>query len=170
VSPPDLHAASELWHAFGVTEQQVFLGPRLAQAGDPGIEAFLHAWWAFKPPRDFQGYMRAYLERDALLQAWVLFFERYPIVVMPSSTERPLPAGIDVQGPEGTRRMIDALYFQLALPVLGLPGLAVPVGMDGDLPMGVQLVAARWREDLLFDAGEAIEAFEGVRLPIDPVG
>jgi amidase len=45
----------------------------------------------------------------------------------------------------------------------------VPVGMDGDLPMGVQLVAARWREDRLFDAGEVIEAREGVRGPIDPV-
>jgi amidase len=87
---------------------------------------------------------------------------------MPASVERPVPAGIDVQGLEGARRMIDAIYFQLMLPTLGLPGLAVPIGMDGDLPMGVQLFAARWREDLLLDAGEVIEAHEGVRRPIDP--
>jgi amidase len=168
VAPPDLHAASALWHAIGVTEQQAFLGPRLEQSGDPGIASFLSAWWSLHPPRDFAGYMHAFAERDALLQRWLLFLEQYPIVVMPASTEAPLPAGIDVQGPEGTRRMLDALWFQLTLPVLGLPGLAVPVGTDHGLPMGVQLTAARWREDLLFDAGAVIEAHEGARTPIDP--
>jgi amidase len=168
VSPPDLDAVSGLWHAFGTTEQQVFLGPRLEQSGDPGIAEFLGNWWKLRPPRDFTGYMKAYVERDALLQAWQLFFEDFPLVVMPSSTERPIPAGIDVQGMAGAKRMLDAIYFQLTLPVLGLPGLAVPVGMDGDLPMGVQLVGARWREDLLFEAGEVIEAHEGMRRPIDP--
>jgi len=168
VDPPELAATSRLWHAFGTTEQQAFLGPRIAQSGDPGIATFLSNWWALEPPRDHAGYMRAYIERDALLARWLAFLERYPIVVMPSSTERPVPAGIDVQGREGARRMLDAIWFQLTLPVLGLPGLAVPVGMDGDLPMGVQLVASRWREDLLLDAGEVIEAHEGPRAPIDP--
>jgi Asp-tRNA(Asn)/Glu-tRNA(Gln) amidotransferase A subunit family amidase len=50
--------------------------------------------------------------------------------------------------------MLEALYYQLTLPVIGQPGLAVPVGMDDELPMGVQLVAARWREDLLLQAAE----------------
>lgn len=168
VAPPDLHAASALWHAIGVTEQQVFLGPKLEQSGDPGIASFLSAWWSLHPPRDFAGYMRAFAERDALLQRWLLFLEHHPIVVMPASTEAPLPAGIDVQGLAGTRRMLDALWFQLTLPVLGLPGLAVPVGTDRGLPMGVQLTASRWREDLLFDAGAVIEAHEGARTPIDP--
>jgi amidase len=168
VSPPDLHAVSELWHGIGTTEQFALLGPMLAQAGDPGIVAFMENWWSLKPPRDMAGYMRAFIERDALLHRWTLFLEEYPIVIMPSSTERPVPAGIDVEGIDGARRMIDAIYFQLTLPVLGLPGLAVPVGMDGDLPMGVQLAGARWREDLLFDAGAVIEAHEGARRPIDP--
>jgi amidase len=168
VMPPDLHAVSELWHAIGTTEQAALLGPRLAEAGDPGIVTFMEAWWSMKPPRDLAGYMHAFIERDALLHRWTLFLEDYPIIVMPSSTERPVPAGIDVAGVDGARRMIDAIYFQLTLPVLGLPGLAVPVGMDGDLPMGVQLAGPRWREDLLLEAGAVIEAHEGVRQPIDP--
>lgn len=168
ISPPDLHAVSELWHAIGTTEQQHFLGPKLEQSGDPGIARFLSAWWALRPPRDLAGYMQAFVERDQLLARWQMFLEDYPIVVMPSSVERPVPAGIDVQGPEGARRMIEAIYFQLTLPALGLPGLAVPIGMDGDLPMGVQLAAARWREDLLLEAAEVIEAHQGPMRPIDP--
>ena len=38
------------------------------------------------------------------------------------------------------------------------------------LPMGVQLTAARYREDLLLDAAEVLEAHEGTRTPIDPIG
>ena len=47
---------------------------------------------------------------------------------------------------------------QFAVPVLGLPALSVPTGLAGALPMGVQLIGPRFREDLLFDAAEVIEA------------
>jgi amidase len=138
VSPPDLHAVSELWHGIGTTEQAHLLAPRLQGSGDPSISTFLEYWWQLRKPRDMAGYMSAFIERDTLL--------------------------------DGCRRMLDALYFQLTLPVLGLPGLAVPVGMAQGLPMGVQLTAARYREDLLLDAAEVLEAHEGPRTPIDPIG
>jgi len=47
--------------------------------------------------------------------------------------------------------------------------LAVPVGNHGRLRPGVQILARRFREDLCLDAGEVIEAAEGVVMPIDPV-
>ena len=55
----------------------------------------------------------------------------------------------------------------LIAPLLGLPGLAVPVGSHGKLRTGVQIMAMRNREDLCLDAGEVIEAAEGVVKPID---
>jgi len=58
----------------------------------------------------------------------------------------------------------------MALPVLGLPGLAVATGVSDGIPVGVTVVAPRFREDLCFAAGEAIEARAGMvaRLPVDP--
>ena len=47
--------------------------------------------------------------------------------------------------------------------------MAVPVGNHGRLRPGVQILARRFREDLCLDAGEVIEAAEGVVMPIDPV-
>jgi amidase len=47
--------------------------------------------------------------------------------------------------------------------------LAVPVGNHGRLRPGVQILAPRFREDLCLDAGEVIEAAEGVVTPIDPL-
>jgi amidase len=52
--------------------------------------------------------------------------------------------------------------------VPGLPGLSVPTGMAGAVPMGVQLTAPLFREDLLFDAAEVIEAHCPAMTPIDP--
>jgi amidase len=87
---------------------------------------------------------------------------------MPACAEVALPTNLDAQGMDGAARVIEAIRFQLMLPVLGLPGLAVPVGMHEGLPLGVQIVSRRFREDLCLDAGSIIEAHEGPRAPIDP--
>ena len=57
----------------------------------------------------------------------------------------------------------------MAVPVLGLPAMAVPIGLADGLPMGVQLIAARFREDVCLEGAEAIEARAGAITPIDPV-
>ncbi len=54
--------------------------------------------------------------------------------------------------------------------LLGLPSVAVPTGVVDGLPSGVQVVAARWREDLALDAAEAIEAAWPMPTPVDPRG
>ena len=61
-----------------------------------------------------------------------------------------------------------AARYLFPCPVLGLPGLSVPLGSQDGLPLGVQIIAARYREDLCLNAGEVIEAHEGLRRPIDP--
>jgi amidase len=46
--------------------------------------------------------------------------------------------------------------------------LAVPIGQHNGQPQGVQIYGPKFREDICLDAGEVIEAHEGVRSPIDP--
>ena len=96
--------------------------------------------------------------------------ETYPVIIMPACAEIALPVGIDVEDVAGAARTLDALRFQLVLPVLGLPGLAVPTTPVNGLPMGVQVVSRRFREDICLDAGEIIEAHLGQQTPIDPRG
>ena len=52
---------------------------------------------------------------------------------------------------------------------MGLPGLVVSTGMNGTVPIGVQLIASRYREDLLLDVGEEIAKRGAPPSPIDPV-
>jgi amidase len=51
---------------------------------------------------------------------------------------------------------------------MGLPGLVVTTGLVGRVPVGVQLLAGRYREDLLLEAGAAIEAAGVPKTPVEP--
>ena len=55
-----------------------------------------------------------------------------------------------------------------ATPTLGLPALAVSTGHVGQTPVGLQIVANRYREDLCLCAGDAVEARGTPPAPIDP--
>ena len=168
VVPPHLARVAELWHPIGLSDLNLSLRPLLRDAGDPGIERFINAWWELKGGADLPTYLASLAERDTLLRAWTLFMETYPVIVMPSCSEVALPVNIDIQDTAGAARMLDALRFQLVLPVLGLPGLAVPTAPVDGLPMGVQVVSRRYREDVCLDAGEIIEAHVGPCTPVDP--
>jgi amidase len=63
-----------------------------------------------------------------------------------------------------------AMRMVVPINVLGLPSCAVPVGCDDGLPQGVQLIGARFREDLLLDAAQAVEDRAPVLTPIQPRG
>jgi amidase len=89
---------------------------------------------------------------------------------MPVSGELPFPDQLDLRDAESWARVWRAQMPMIGTPFMGLPGLTVSTGMVGQTPVGVQLVAARYREDILLAAGEAIEAGGVPTSPVDPVG
>lgn len=90
---------------------------------------------------------------DELLEA----VERYDVLIAPSTpcTAPEIAAGtIEIDGKKVSARANLGLYTQ-ALSLAGVPVLSVPMKRDG-LPIGVQLVAARGREDVLFQAAQQL--------------
>jgi Asp-tRNA(Asn)/Glu-tRNA(Gln) amidotransferase A subunit family amidase len=111
---------------------------------------------------------RALVQRATVTRQWQLFLNRCAVLLIPVSAELPFPDGLDLQGDAAFQRVWDAQFLLRATPPLGLPILAVSTGLVGQSPVGVQIVAGRYREDLCLLAGEAIEARGTPPAPIDP--
>src|SRR5499426_1080128 len=97
-----------------------------------------------------------------------MFLERYAVLLIPVSGELPFPDHLDRKDDASFARVWHAQLAQIAIPFLGLPGLTVSTGLIGKVPVGVQVVSGRYREDLCLLAGEAIEAGGTPPSPIDP--
>ena len=107
--------------------------------------------------------------RLGIARAWQLFLaERYPVVLLPVSGELPFEIDLDLQGEAAYERVWKAQLTMIALPLTGLPALTVSTSLAGRTPVGVQIVAGRFREDLCLAAGAAIEAGGTPVAPIDP--
>ena len=117
---------------------------------------------------DINDLLDAVQRRAGLVREWMTFFEDYPVLLCPVSGELPFPNNLDVESDEAFRRCFEAQILQIGLPFMGLPGLTVTTGEAAGAPVGVQLVAGRYREDVLIAAGQDIEAACPPVLPVDP--
>ena len=167
VHAPDFHEAAMLWNRIAGTDVLTALAPNVTKYADETAKISLAGWQSVAPPQDLAGYIQALADRDWLIRRWLNFLAEYPIILMPSSCALPHLASADASI-AGKQNVMATNPQQIAIPLLGLPSLQVPVGHEGKLRLGVQLVAARFREDLILEAGEVIEAAEGPILPVDP--
>jgi len=168
VEPPSLAEAHELWNLIANDEARQFMWPAVQQHGDEGVRRSFGQMLADSPVLSHTDHLRAFAKRSTLIRQWQVFMQRYPLVLGPVSGEPPFPWGWDVDSVESMARVLRAQESQFAVPVLGLPAVSVPTGLAGGLPMGVQLIAPRFREDLVLDAAEVIESRCPPMTPIDP--
>jgi amidase len=157
VEPPDMGYVAVLWARIAMDDVIRALEPAIAEHGEPGIQKAIGFWRQGFPPAGPQAVLDALIERDRILRLWQLFLEDYPLVLMPSSGEPAFPQDLDIASFAAYQRIWAAQLPQLLVPVLGLPGVAVPTGLHDGVPIGVQLVGQRYREDVCLDAAEIIE-------------
>jgi amidase len=168
--PPGFAEAAHDWDAFAHGETGRFMAEIFARFADAGAQDTYRYMLAHCPPTDLEGYMRLAARRTTRQRAWAVFQQAVPLVLCPCSAEPPFPQGLDVTGQQGFDAVYRAQQVLLATPLLGLPSVAVPTGLADGLPMGVQVIAPRWREDLALDAAEVIEAACPMPTPVDPRG
>jgi amidase len=162
--PADLQ--TKLWLGDGY-EAQLEMAEREA---DPGALACLRGNRAKVASFDGAALSKALTRRATLTRQWLEFFESYAVLLIPVSGELPFPDQLDRKDDASFARVWHAQLPQIAIPFMGLPGLTVSTGLVGRIPVGVQLVSGRYREDLCLLAGEAIEAGGVPPSPIDPAG
>lgn len=165
---PLIRDAAEVQERLWLGDGYDALVDAVKRDGDPGARAVVEGVRATVAAMPADAVKTSLVRRTTLTRHWRLFLEHHPVLLLPVSGELPFPDGLDMQGEAGFRRVWDAQLTLRALPAMGLPGLVVSTGMVGSAPVGVQIVAGHFREDLCLLAGEAIEARGTPPSPIDP--
>jgi amidase len=170
IEPPDVEGVAATWATICINEMRHVTQPWIRKYGGAAINRSLDLTLAAVPDVGLDGYMEALALRAKHIRDWTLFMERYPLVVGPVSTEPPFEIGFDTTSAERHAEVTRAQRLLVAVNLLGFPAVSVPTGVAGGLPLGVQVIGARYREDLCLDAAEAIEAQRPLPTPIDPLG
>ena len=105
-------------------------------------------------------YVRAQRFRRAFQERLRQVFATVDILVAPTTPMAAPPIGQQtwlINGEEVPLRPNIGIYTQ-PISFIGLPVVAVPVHQEGAMPLGVQLIAPAWREDLALQAAAFLEA------------
>lgn len=169
-APPRFAEAADLWMTILGNELRTPAMRGALALCDEGLRRSQELTMAWAPEMSDRQMLEAFGTRTALQRAWTLFFERYPLLVLPTAWRLPFPVAptaYDTRGPEEARAILRAHRPCTATAFLGVPAISVPV-VRAPCPIGVQLVGARFRDGLCLAAGEALEARIGPLRPIDP--
>jgi amidase len=162
-SPPDLELVTEVWMgvlAFGIASMQPMLAPVMSEGAMNLIQQLLD--------QPMQAPEALLVERHRLIREWSAFFVDHPVVIGPTWTDVQFEHDADFDPDVGMGVTVDRLRFITPGNLLGIPSCAVPTGVQDGLPVGVQIYADLWRDDLCLDVGQIIENALGIITPIDP--
>jgi amidase len=159
---PDIVEPFELWFDLIATEIRELQADHYRTIASADLNRVIQGYLDLSRSHDLRGFMLASAERTTHMRAWSLFLQEHPLVLTPLSLRPSHAPDFDLEGLDAFGDLLRSFVFQLGLNTLALPCAVVPTGLHDDRPIGVQLVASRYREDLALAAAEAIESRAGV--------
>jgi len=112
---------------------------------------------------------RAQRVRRRYAEAVATLMQDFDLLLAPATPCSATPIGTEWLELDGRRQPLRPSFGALTQPIscIGLPVCAVPVwGAHATLPVGVQLIAAPWREDLALRAAAALESAGVTQAPV----
>ncbi|WP_418606731.1 amidase family protein [Georgenia sp. SUBG003] len=168
VEPPGIEdAANALLVMLSTPGTRIGYQQLMAPLAPAPVRRFMADFFEAAGTPDAVAAEQAFMTRDAVLRRWGDFQETRPLILAPVATEPPGLAGTDLDDGQ-VAETIRTMRMTMAVNALGLPAVALPVGVENGLPQAVQVIGPRYREDLCLDAAAAIEDRLGVLTPIDP--
>jgi len=165
--PEGLEKARELWWKFFGIAGGMLLGPMVRGHEDelsPILKEF-NSWVAAEKPHTAQTLLDTWIERDLVRMQIFEQMEKFPILLCPIASIPAFRHGERSWRIEGKRvEYLDAWSYCEWFNLLGMPGASVPVGQSAEgLPIGVQIVARPWQEELVLTIAEGVEKNCGPR-------
>jgi Asp-tRNA(Asn)/Glu-tRNA(Gln) amidotransferase A subunit family amidase len=159
--PERLEQARDLWWKFFGIAGGMLLGPMIRDRDaelSPILKQF-SSWVAAHPSHTADSLLDSWIMRDALRIDIFSQMRDHPVLLCPVTS---IPAfrhgerswSIDEQ----TVSYLDAWSYCAWFNLLGMPAAVVPVGKSKEgLPIGVQIVAKPWCEELVLSVAEVVE-------------
>jgi aspartyl-tRNA(Asn)/glutamyl-tRNA(Gln) amidotransferase subunit A len=156
---PDIREAFEVLYGSGLAARVVKLrSERGAMAIEPSLQALVDrgSQWSGLDVR------YAMMRRSEFYGHAAALLREYDLLLTPTMPMTAWSADVDcMDGPGGTtiENTIDRVAFTYPFNFTGMPAASVPCGFGpGGLPIGLQIVAARGRDELVLRASAAFEA------------
>jgi Asp-tRNA(Asn)/Glu-tRNA(Gln) amidotransferase A subunit family amidase len=163
--PEGLELARQLWwNLFGIAGGMMLGSMTKGREDDlsPMLKEFCRGV-AAQPSHTGQSLLDTWMQRDELRMKMFAQMRDYPVLLCPVAS---IPAfrhgerGWQVEGK--TVKYLDAWSYTEWFNLLGTPAVTVPVGKSPEgLPIGVQIVARPWQEELVIKVAAALEAQHG---------
>jgi len=154
---PPLRIPAEMQLLLWMSEMRRNGSKLVEKENDPDANFVFAEFQKHFPTPDLDGFLDLLQARAAFTREWMQFTDEYPVVMIPVSATLPFKDNLDVESSESLAKIVEAQMTQIGLPFMGIPAIAVCTGRVKQTPVGVQLVAGRYREDILFAAARDIE-------------
>jgi amidase len=160
-TPPDVSGATDLFFALMAADGGAKARADLAPAGGRHVEQMSRLLEDLRPLALDAGGFFELLSRLFAFRAGVrAFVGQYDVVLAPPAAG-PAPLHGCVPGTDEPLESYDAFNYTHVYSAAGLPAAVVRVGEERGLPVGVQIVAQAFRDDVALAAAAALEAAFG---------
>jgi len=147
--PPGIVDLARLWWPIVLADGHAWLRRLITRAGTPGTGWY--TWLDDYPIATTAELTKLLEEVDAARGALFEFMRDVDVIVSPAGPKPPF------RHDEAADTDVNVDTYCEAHNLSGYPSLVVPGGVRDGFPIGVQIVARPWREDVAFAAGKVVE-------------
>ncbi len=159
--PDGLELARQLWWKLFGTAGGMMLGP-LTMGRESELSPILKEFSSVvtrEPSHTGQSLLDTWIERDVVRMQLFAQMRDFPVLLCPVASIPAFKHGERSWQVEGkTVKYLDAWSYTEWFNLLGMPAMSMPVGKSPDgLPIGVQIAARPWQEELVISLAAALE-------------
>ena len=143
-------------------EVKVLMLKDIRTHGSDTINSIFDHYFEYFPPFEGDELLLGMARRSRYVREWLLFLQKYPLVLSPFLLKPTYEWDRDAQGMAGMTDVIGSAFWSYGMNFLGLPAGSIAANYNNGLPVSIQVIGQRFREDMILDACEAIEQRVGV--------
>ncbi len=160
VEPPLINEIAEVGGKCLFGEAKALMLDDIRKYGSATINKIFDSYFEYFEPYEGKDLLLGMAKRSYYIRQWQLFMQDYPLVLTPFLPMQTPVWNLDEI--EGAKEALGTGIYSFSMNYMGLPAGNIPAAYNDDLPIAVQIVAPRFREDMILDACEAIEQRTGV--------